>query len=246
MGTGNTGLELAQLDRLEAEGYLVIPDVLTAQECEELASEMELAWKTHGLERQSSDMPGVRFINNALAYSAALQKPVLAPAILSAVRAVIGDRVLLNLVNSRTPGPQAKGQPLHDLSRRRGRPFFKCSAIWCLDEFTEENGATRVLPGSHLDDTEALRHMGDPFAVHPHEVIVEAPKGAVIFHNSHLIHSGRANRSARDRRSIHAAYTPPSEETHYDWTALPDDIVAALTDDMLDVLGLRNAYLEIR
>ena len=134
--------------------------------------------------------------------------------------------------------PAGPGQPLHVLDRRRGKPFDKCNAIWCLDEFTVLNGATRVLPGSHLDDREALRRMRDPMASHPDEVVVEAPKGSVVFHNSHLIHSGRPNASDGDRRSVHAAYTHPAVPTHYDWSELPESIVHRLSPRMLALLDL--------
>lgn len=60
------GLTKTQLEHLEREGYVVIPDVLKPSECNELSNAMSAAWTEHGLERQSSDMPGVHFINNAL------------------------------------------------------------------------------------------------------------------------------------------------------------------------------------
>ena len=179
----------------------------------------------------------------SLQYSAEIERALIAPSVLAAARAVVGEELLLNLVNYRTPTPGGQGQPLHDLSRRRGRPFFKCNAIWCLDDFTVDNGATRVIPGSHLDDTQAKERMGDPYDVHVDEVVVEAPKGSVVFHNSHLIHSGRPNVSGADRRSIHAAYTGPSEPTHYDWTALPEHITSQFGDQTLDLLGLRRHCL---
>jgi len=232
-------------EQLESDGYVVIPDVLTEARCDELSAEMDRLWIAHDLAQFSDDMPGVRFINNSLAFSSSMQQELLAPALLAAARVVVGDQVLLNLVNGRVPGPGAAGQPLHDLTRRRGRPFDKCNAIWCLADFTQDNGATRVVPGSHLDDTAALASMTDPYAPHPDEVIVEAPKGSVVFHNSHLIHSGRPNVTAQDRPSIHAAYSRPSMATHYDWTELPARISGELSDPMLDLLGLRSDSLRV-
>lgn len=241
--TTSTHLAPALLDQLATDGYVVIPEVLSARRCDELVAGMNQAWEAHGLARYSDDMPGVRFINNSLLHSGDLEDVLLDPKILSAARAVIGDRVLLNLVNGRVPGPGAAGQPLHVLDRRRGAPFDKCNAIWCLSDFTVENGATRVLPGSHLDDTEALARMADPNEPHVDELIVEAPRGSVVFHNSHLIHSGRGNQSARDRDSIHAAYSIPELPTHYDWTTLPEEVAATLSEPMRDLLGLRQPAL---
>lgn len=240
MTVDRVGLSLSveQRGQLDTQGFVVLPGVLSPEECDELTSDMDHAWMEHELASVSGSEAGVRFVANALYYSARVQRCLLYPLVLDAARAVVGPELLLNLVNGRSPGPGAAGQPLHDLTRRRGRPFDKCNAIWCLDEFTDANGATRVIPGSHLDASTALASMGDPMDRHPDEVLVEAPKGAVVFHNSHLIHSGRPNHSTGDRKSIHAAYTRPGVPTHYDWTALPPEIVGKLSEEMLDLLGL--------
>lgn len=233
-------LSEAEIDALDQHGYVVLENVLSDAECERVADHLDRAWYEHRLDLKSDSEPGVRFVDNALAFSATFESLILEPRVLEAATHVVGDSLVLNLVNGRSPGAGAEGQPLHVLNRRRGKPFAKCNAIWCLDDFTTLNGATRVLPGSHLDDAEALRRMGDPMSVHPDEVIVEAPKGSVVFHNSHLIHSGRPNRSDGDRRSVHAAYTRPDVPTHYDWTELPQSIVDELSPRMLDLLGLSS------
>lgn len=231
------GISSQQLTQLHAEGFMVLTGVLSDQECDEYAADMDRAWIERDLALTSESEEGVRFVDNALHYTARVQRCLTHPLILMAARIVLGPDVRLNLVNGRSPGPGAAGQPLHDLSRRRGEPFDKCNAIWCLDEFTAENGATRVIPGSHLDDTNAIARMADPMLPHPDEVIVEASRGSVIFHNSHLIHSGRPNCSSRERRSIHAAYTRKFIPTHYDWTKLPAEIVAQLSAEMRELLA---------
>lgn len=238
-------LTAEKLDQLERDGYIVIADVISADRCDRITEQIERAWVDYDLARQSDDVLGVRFINNALAYSISVESELLNPAVLAAASAVLGDRAVLNVVNCRIPGPGALGQPLHDLQRRRGRPFEKCNAIWCLSDFTAQNGATRVVPGTHLSDAHALARLRDPLEPHPDEVIVEAPKGAVIFHNSHLIHSGRPNASGVDRSSIHAAYTVPSVPTHYDWHELSERAIEQFSAPMLDLLALREPWLDL-
>ena len=228
----------AEIDSLDRDGYVVLEGVLTDAECELVADELDRAWYEHRLDLTADSERGVRFVGNALAFSPAFESMLLDPRVLEAAARVVGERLVLNLINGRSPAPGAEGQPLHVLDRRRGKPFDKCNAIWCLDEFTVLNGATRVLPGSHLDDREALRRMRDPMASHPDEVVVEAPKGSVVFHNSHLIHSGRPNASDGDRRSVHAAYTHPAVPTHYDWSELPESIVHRRSPRMLALLDL--------
>ncbi|MGW3166849.1 phytanoyl-CoA dioxygenase family protein [Streptomyces sp. NPDC001142] len=245
MSASRSVLSAAELNQLDRDGYLVIPDVLTTRECEDLSDDMDRAWQQYNLAETTDTEDGVCFVRNALCYCARLQECLLDPRVLQAARAVVGDRLVLNLVNGRSPGPGAAGQPLHVLNRRRGAPFDKCNAIWCLDDFTIESGATRVLPGSHLDDRAALARMGDPMEPHPDEIIVEAPRGAVIFHNSHVIHSGRPNRSNRWRRSIHAAYTRPDVKPHYDWWALPEEITRQLSPMTMALLGREGTALTV-
>lgn len=245
MSAARSKLTAAELDQLSTEGFLVIPDVLTTRQCDDFSADMDRAWEEHNLIEVANSEEGVHFVDNALYYSARIQECLLDPRVLQAARAVVGDHLVLNLVNGRSPGPGAAGQPLHVLDRRRGAPFDKCNAIWCLDEFTAENGATRVLPGSHLDDRAALARMGDPMDPHPDEVLVEAPRGSVIFHNSHLIHSGRPNRSDGWRHSIHAAYTHPDIEPHYDWWALPEEITCRLSSMALALLSRKGNALTV-
>ena len=223
---------------LDVDGYVVVPDALTPNECLSLSDEIDRVWFEFSLADLGLGEPGVRFVGNLLQYAPLAQLCVEHPVVVAAATAILQGPPRLHLINGRTPGPGALGQPLHDLSRRRGRPFDKCNAIYCLDEFTERNGATRVIPGSHLDDRPALQRLTDPMAPHPDEVLVTAPKGAVIVHNSHLIHSGRPNRSGDHRHSIHAAFTRTDTPTHQDWTALPREVRRALSPGTLALLGL--------
>lgn len=73
------------------------------------------------------------------------------------------------------------------------------NAMWMLDDFTEENGATRLIPGSHRwpRDREPL----------PGEALTaEAPKGSVVLWLGGVLHAGGANRSAAIRRGVVMSY----------------------------------------
>jgi ectoine hydroxylase-related dioxygenase (phytanoyl-CoA dioxygenase family) len=76
--------------------------------------------------------------------------------------------------------------------------------IWCLDDFAEENGATRVVPGSHLD-TEP-----QSWTVQYESVPAEAPAGSVLIYTDLLLHGTGANISAdRERAGVIIGYCPP-------------------------------------
>ncbi|HWG12538.1 MAG TPA: phytanoyl-CoA dioxygenase family protein [Streptosporangiaceae bacterium] len=80
------------------------------------------------------------------------------------------------------------------------------NSIWMLDDFTPENGATRVVPGSHRWGRLPREALADPGAPHPDEVLVLGKAGTCVVFNSHLWHGGTLNRTDAPRRAIHAAF----------------------------------------
>lgn len=98
--------------------------------------------------------------------------------------------------------PGAKEQALHiDTPVPNPLPPWeiKANTIWLLDEFTDKNGATEVIPGSHkygrrpvdsdLNDHAGLRK-------------VQAPAGSLIVTSGYLWHRAGANLSQGDRTAL--------------------------------------------
>src|ERR1700744_1093966 len=79
------------------------------------------------------------------------------------------------------------------------------NSIWMLDDFTAENGATRVVPGSHRWGRVPKDALADPAAPHPDEVLVTGTAGTCVVFNSHLWHGGTLNRTGAPRQGIQAA-----------------------------------------
>ena len=77
----------------------------------------------------------------------------------------------------------------------RPRPMISFSTIVAVDAFTHENGATEIIPGSHLwgDDWRAR-------AGSARVVTAEMPAGACVAFSGTLVHRGGANRSTSARR----------------------------------------------
>ena len=86
------------------------------------------------------------------------------------------------------------------------RGYWVCNTVWLLDDFTPENGATRMVPGSHKWGTRPQDVLADPMAPHPDEVLLTGAAGSVAVMNAHLWHGGTANRSSRPRLAMHAFY----------------------------------------
>lgn len=130
------------------------------------------------------------------------------PKVLAAISWVLGTSFKLSSLNFRSALPGAGLQKLHaDWPEAvQNRDFKVCNSIWLLDDFHHENGATRVVPGTHLKNTLPQEEMDDPMDSHPDEIIIEAPAGSVVVFNSHSWHGGTTNRTSAPRRAIHSYF----------------------------------------
>ena len=113
----------------------------------------------------------------------------------------------------------------------------QCNTIWAMTDFTEGNGATRVVPGSHRDE--------DHQRYGPHDTVAaEMTKGSVIMYLGSLYHGGGANTSTEARLGVNITYAVSwlrQEENQY--LTVPREIARELPVDLLKVLGYdRGAY----
>ena len=108
---------------------------------------------------------------------------------------------------------------------------FQISAMWALDDFTEENGATRVVPGSHLQSD---------FEVQADTPVDQAvmPRGSVLYYLGSTHHGGGANRSAAPRSGLINTYSLGwlrQEENHY--LAIPREIADSYPEPVRRLMG---------
>ena len=162
-----------------------------------------------------------------LARSVSSQQLIAHPLVLGTVDQVLGPNATnyqLHLTQIISIGPGSSAQPLHrDQWCFDFFPFppeldVEVSTIWALDDFTEENGATRIIPHSLLDDRAACADE------HRVEQAV-MPKGSVVIYTGRTIHGGGANRSTKVRRALNVDYVLGwlrQEENQY-LSCPPDD-----------------------
>lgn len=200
---------------LAERGFLALPGALPADLCRRLVERLEALYRAEG-ERAGSEFrqePGARRLANLVdkdadgesLFAGCIDHPALVPY----VAAVIGDRFKLSSLNARSANPHnGEVQPLHAdggaLPDARG--FWVCNLLVMLDEFTAENGALRVVPGTHRSGRLPAEALADPRAPHPDEVMITGAVGDVLVLNSHAWHGGLANHSPHPRRALHVYY----------------------------------------
>jgi ectoine hydroxylase-related dioxygenase (phytanoyl-CoA dioxygenase family) len=201
----------AERDSLDTLGYVVIENVLDPETLEKVRNRVEHLYEFEG-ENAGSEFrkePGSRRLANLIDKGKIFEELAAAPRILESVSHVLGDRFKLSSFNARSANPYSnEAQPLHcdagALPDDRG--YWVCNTIWLLDDFTTENGATRVIPGSQKWAQLPQDSLADPVAPHGQEVLITAPSGTVVVMNTHAWHGGTANRTPHHRRALHAFY----------------------------------------
>lgn len=130
------------------------------------------------------------------------------PRVLAAIRHVIGQRFKLSSLDCRMALPGQGHQAFHADWRSGVEPgdYYVCNSMWLLDDFTVENGATRVVPGSHRSGKHPKDALEDPTQKQPEEIQLLARAGTVIVFNSHLWHAGGLNQTDARRHGMLAYY----------------------------------------
>jgi ectoine hydroxylase-related dioxygenase (phytanoyl-CoA dioxygenase family) len=170
------------------------------------------------------------------------QRAVSCAPVLECVRYVLGPDIKLSSLNARSADPHSdEGQPLHvDMSAVPDeKGYWVCNTIWLLDDFTADNGATRLIPGSHKWGTRPQDVLEDPMAPHPEEVLLTGRKGGIAIMNAHLWHGGTANRTSAARLAMHAFYCRRDKpQQQYQKQLLRPEVQRALPPAVRDILAL--------
>src|SRR5262249_1582533 len=135
-----------------------------------------------------------------------------------------------------SPEPVKASRALMPHARRGpGAPVGMVTTLWLLDDFTLDNGATRLVPGSHHMANPLPKRFLQPESRHPAEQQVIAWAGSVLLFNSHLLHSGTRNRSGARRRVLQGGFVPRDESPL--GTGAPPDIPDRLGSAARYLLG---------
>jgi len=229
---------------LHDQGYLILRGFMGESLLNELREAVEALWEAEG-ERAGSEFrmePGARRLANLCDKGDVFRRIVAIPEILAAIGEIIAGQFKLSSLNARSTNPHCRdAQPLHcdtgAIADDKG--FWVANTIWMLDDFTAENGATRIVPGSHHWLRLPQDVLADPQAVHPLEVLVTGRAGDVAIMNAHAWHGGTANRTAHPRRALHGFYTRNDKpQQQYQKRLLRPESIAILTAKQRELLAI--------
>ena len=198
--------------RLDQDGFLVIPNILDAAQIQAIAARLDELLNAEGEEagkevhQEAGTDRLADLVNKGEVFDIFYQHPK----VLAAIAHVLKGDLKLSSLNARFARPGEGNQALHaDWGRLENAGDWQvCNSIWLLDDFTPDNGATRVVRGSHNWGTRLPGDdMADTSGPHPQEELLIAPAGTVVVFNSHTWHGGTQNRTDQRRRALHSYFT---------------------------------------
>ena len=210
-GVESATLTRAERETLDRDGWLLLDDAIEPRALEPLRAAFDSA--AAGKDAET----GTRH-PDVLSSAAATFAPLWTGArVLAAVHHVLQRPFQIAQLAGREPLEGFGRQGLHAdwMPRAEGEPFRVVTVFWMLDAFASDNGATRIVPGTHRFARGVPKTLVDPARRHPEERVVTGPARAALVFNGHLWHSGTENRSGARRRSIQAVFVGRGETGMY-------------------------------
>jgi ectoine hydroxylase-related dioxygenase (phytanoyl-CoA dioxygenase family) len=194
------------LRQIDERGYAIIEGAIEPARVDELRTSLERLERDLGAVPAGNSFEGrstVR-IYNLLAHDRVFEGVPVHPAVLPVVESVLDRGCLISSLSSIAIDPGETAQPIHAddqlMPIAKPHPPTVCNTMWALTDFTEENGATRVIPGSHRSDHSP--EYGAEFESIPAEMAA----GSVLVWHGSLWHGGGANRSSARRVGLAMNY----------------------------------------
>jgi hypothetical protein len=238
-------------DLLDQNGYLNLGMLLSSQQVQKINERIHLLMNLEGDHAGSEllDSPYIRHPKEAGADRLAdlVNKGeefdifYTHPRVLAGIAHVLGRSIKLSSLNYRSAKPGMGLQKLHVDWHEAVAPghYTVCNSIWLLDDFSRKNGATRIVPGTHLSGSLPQDILPNPELSHPDEVIIDAPAGSVFIFNSHAWHGGTNNQTSKERRSIHSYFCRSDQPQQVDQSRyIKKETLNRLSPPAVKILGI--------
>lgn len=196
------------LARFKIDGYTVVESLLDTAAIRQVKTELAPYFQGKKMGRNEFEGHHTERVYALLAKAPGIAAIIEQPFVLSMLDTLLPKNYLLSAALAINVHPGETPQPFHiddgagGLPWPKPRPMFGVSTIWAFDDFTADNGATEVVPGSQnwTADREPK----------PSEVVkVIMPAGSVVVFDGRLLHRGGANKADSVRLGITPQYCAP-------------------------------------
>ena len=204
-------------EQLLSQGYCYMEDVIPPERLESLRSSVARdVWSNSVLDRPTGYVPGFLRFNQAIAPYVADQR------ILGLAESLFGQHVRISMLTGTVNAPGIPRGALHadwpynqTGAARIPAPYpdlvMHLTTMWMLTDFTEENGATIIVPKSHRRPDHPRKggmFEADPMLPQADEKRLVGKAGTVAVMDSRLWHAVAPNVSADERVAVIVRYAP--------------------------------------
>lgn len=226
--------ELAAAEEaLARDGYAILPALMDAAGCDQVLGALKALHDAQGYGDNEFTGTRTKRVFNLFAKMRELDPLLVEPSVLRLVRARLGPEAQLSIASTMEIHGGETAQALHRDDAyfpENPHPTLVVNTIWALTDFTEANGATRLVPGSH-----ARGGTVDPAAA---SIAAAMPRGSVLLWDGAVWHGGGANTNGDVRFGLSLNYCRGwvrQQENQY--LSLSPELVAGLPDDVQKLLG---------
>ena len=197
---------VAHVKAIATDGYTIIEDAFDVEVADALRADLERIEREQRIKPANNSFEGSKTVRiyNLLVHGELYERIPVHENVLPVVDGVLDPGCLVSSLSSIAIGPGETAQPIHAddqlLPIPKPHPPTVCNTMWAITDFTDENGATRLIPGSHLADHSP--NYGQEYETIP----AEMRKGSVLVWHGSLWHGGGANRTDERRYGIAMNY----------------------------------------
>lgn len=210
------------LERLKRDGFFILKSVLSEEQVTELRNKMDEVWEKQSLKygeellKKIGDWGQIRAM---MLEDKIFQELIIHTEILKYVNSTVGEIAILHLQNGIVLHPTVKhnqAQYHRDFAKDfLSTKILSINVFIAVDEFTDKNGGTWIVPGSHL-----FSEMPSQKYLTEHQIQVIAPAGSMLIFDSLLWHKGGDNYTDKVRRAINQQYTRPFIKQQLDYPVI--------------------------
>ncbi len=226
------------IERLHRDGFSIVHDAFDVARAQALHADIDRLERELGIGFGGNGFEGhaTTRVYNLLALGSLYAQIPVHPVVLPLMHHLLGDGCLVSSVSAITIHPGEVAQPIHAddqvIPIPKPHKAVTANSMWAVTDFTEANGATRVIPGSHLADHSPV------YGQHYESVCAEMPRGSILVWDGGLWHGGGANVTDQRRRGIAMNYCAGFiRQQENQQLGIPLDVVSGFSPALRELCG---------